>query len=126
MVSSSAHTCHSDADGLAISTKPVRICEFFANRSFRDGAVCADQAEFKPVVVTPQLVEEALGNRKYDHQLQERILTPGVAIGLAYTAVGGSALLVETALFPGSGQLRLTGKLGEVMRESVNTSISWI
>lgn len=89
-------------------------------------AVCADQAKFKAVVVTPQLVEEALGNRKYDHQLQERILTPGVAIGLAYTAIGGSALLVETALFPGSGQLKLTGKLGEVMRESVNTSISWI
>jgi ATP-dependent Lon protease len=91
-----------------------------------DFAVCADQAEFNPVVVTPQLVEEALGNRKYDHQLQERILTPGVAIGLAYTAYGGSALLVETAMFPGSGQLKLTGKLGEVMRESVNTSISWI
>jgi ATP-dependent Lon protease len=45
---------------------------------------------------------------------------------LAYTSIGGSALLVETTLFPGTGQLKLTGKLGDVMRESVNTCISWI
>jgi ATP-dependent Lon protease len=76
--------------------------------------------------VTEQLIEEALGTTKYDHQLRERILKPGVAIGLAYTSIGGSALLVETCKFPGSGQLKLTGKLGEVMRESINTSISWI
>jgi len=53
-------------------------------------------------------------------------MKPGVAIGLAYTSYGGSALLVETTKFPGSGQLKLTGKLGQVMRESINTSISWI
>ena len=53
-------------------------------------------------------------------------MKPGVAIGLAYTAIGGSALLVETTKFPGTGQLKLTGKLGDVMRESINTSISWI
>jgi ATP-dependent Lon protease len=53
-------------------------------------------------------------------------MRPGVAIGLAYTTIGGSALLVETTKYPGTGNLKLTGKLGEVMRESVNTSISWI
>ena len=53
-------------------------------------------------------------------------MKPGVAIGLAYTSYGGSALLVETTKFPGSGQLKLTGKLGQVMRESINTSLSWI
>lgn len=47
-------------------------------------------------------------------------------MGLAYTTIGGSALLVETTKYPGTGQLKLTGKLGDVMRESVNTSISWI
>jgi ATP-dependent Lon protease len=56
----------------------------------------------------------------------ERITKPGVAIGLAYTTIGGSALLVETTKVPGNGQLKLTGKLGDVMRESINTSISWI
>jgi len=89
-------------------------------------AICKDTEKFKAVTVNDKLVEEALGDKKFDMKLNERIIKPGVAIGLAYTAVGGSALLVETTKFPGSGQLKLTGKLGEVMRESVNTSISWI
>lgn len=91
-----------------------------------DYAVCPNTANFKSVKVSSALVEEALGTRKFDHHLNERIMRPGVAIGLAYTSIGGSALLVETTKYPGSGQLKLTGKLGEVMRESVNTSISWI
>lgn len=91
-----------------------------------DYAISKAPETFKQVEVNDALIEEALGNRKYDHQLKERIMKPGVAIGLAYTSIGGSALLVETTMYPGSGQLKLTGKLGEVMRESVNTSISWI
>lgn len=91
-----------------------------------DYAICKEPAKFEPVQVTTEIIEDALGLRKYEHQLQERITQPGVAIGLAYTAIGGSALLVETAMFPGTGQIKLTGKLGEVMRESVNTCISWI
>lgn len=91
-----------------------------------DYAICKDTSKFKQVQVTNQLVEDALGIRKFDHKLNERIMRPGVAIGLAYTSIGGSALLVETTKYPGTGVLKLTGKLGEVMRESVNTSISWI
>ena len=45
---------------------------------------------------------------------------------MAYTEVGGRALLIETAKYPGTGQLNLTGKLGDVMKESVNTALSWI
>ena len=78
------------------------------------------------MIITDAILDDALGNNRYSHQLKERIIAPGVAIGLAYTAIGGSALLVETAKYPGTGQLKLTGKLGDVMRESVNTSISWI
>jgi len=91
-----------------------------------DYAICADTSKFNQVTVTDHLVEDALGIRKFDHTLNERIMRPGVAIGLAYTTIGGSALLVETTKYPGTGVLKLTGKLGEVMRESVNTSISWI
>lgn len=58
--------------------------------------------------------------------LHERITKPGVAIGLAYTSVGGRCLLIETTKFPGSGQLTLTGQLGDVMKESIGTSLSWI
>jgi ATP-dependent Lon protease len=45
---------------------------------------------------------------------------------LAYTEVGGKALLIESTKFPGTGHLSLTGQLGDVMKESVNTSLSWI
>mmetsp|Transcript_2018 Transcript_2018/g.3577 ORF Transcript_2018/g.3577 Transcript_2018/m.3577 type:complete len:184 (+) Transcript_2018:1739-2290(+) len=89
-------------------------------------AVCEKPEEFKAITVDQKLIKEALGSRKYDFKLRERIMNPGVAIGLAYTPIGGSALLVETTKYPGTGLLKLTGKLGEVMRESVNASISWI
>ena len=91
-----------------------------------DYAICQDTSKFSQIIVDNNLVEESLGIRKFDHNLNERIMRPGVAIGLAYTSIGGSALLVETTKYPGTGVLKLTGKLGEVMRESVNTSISWI
>lgn len=77
-------------------------------------------------MVDDELIKEALGHSKFDFNLQERIIRPGAAIGLAYTEVGGRALLIETTKFPGSGHLNLTGKLGDVMKESVNTSLSWI
>ena len=72
------------------------------------------------------IIQEALGNKKIDSLLNERITKPGVAIGLAYTSVGGRCLLIETTKFPGTGQLTLTGQLGEVMKESIGTSLSWI
>lgn len=77
-------------------------------------------------MVDNSIIEEALGNKKIDTVLKERITKPGVAIGLAYTTVGGRCLLIETTKFPGSGNLTLTGQLGDVMKESIGTSISWI
>eukprot|EP00347_Sterkiella_histriomuscorum_P014802 403359469 len=92
---------------------------------------------FSKITVDDALIKEALGNPKYDFSMEERITRPGIAIviltllylifqGLAYTEVGGRALLIETAKYPGTGQLNLTGKLGDVMKESVNTALSWI
>lgn len=89
-------------------------------------AIAEDTKSFRKVKVNEAIVEEALGNPKFDVLLSERITRPGVAVGLAYTSYGGRALLIETTMYPGSGQLVLTGKLGEVMRESVNTCLSWI
>ena len=83
-------------------------------------------SKFSKVVVDDGLVKESLGNPKFDFNLYERITRPGIAIGLAYTEAGGKALLIETAKYPGTGALNLTGKLGEVMKESVGTSLSWI
>jgi len=78
------------------------------------------------VIVNNATITEALGNKKIDTYLHERITRPGVAIGMAYTEVGGRALLIETAKFPGSAQLVLTGQLGDVMKESISTALSWI
>jgi len=89
-------------------------------------AICKDRTKFKKVLVTNELVIKALGNPKFDFIVKKRISRPGVAVGLAYTTVGGKALLIETSRFPGNGQLKLTGKLGDVMKESVTTALSWI
>jgi len=91
-----------------------------------DYAICEDRTKFAQKDVDKELVIKALGNPKYDFALNKRITRPGIAIGLAYTSVGGKALLIETARFPGNGQLKLTGKLGEVMKESVITALGWI
>ena len=98
------------------------ICRVVAYRY----AISKDPENFEKVVVDNSIIEEALGNKKIDSLLHERITKPGVAIGLAYTSVGGRCLLIETTKFPGSGQVSLTGQLGDVMKESVGTALSWI
>lgn len=91
-----------------------------------DYAICKDRDHFKKISVDRPLVIKALGNPKFNFILNKKITRPGVAVGLAYTSVGGKALLIETARFPGNGQIKLTGQLGDVMKESVTTAISWI
>ena len=98
------------------------ICRVVAYRY----AIAEKPEEFEQVVVDNSIIQEALGNKKIDSMLHERITKPGVAIGLAYTTVGGRCLLIETTKFPGTGNLTLTGQLGDVMKESIGTSLSWI
>ena len=81
------------------------ICRIVAYRY----AISKSPDTFDKVVVDNSIIQEALGNKKVDSLLHERISKPGVAIGLAYTTVGGRCLLIETTKFPGSGQLTLTG-----------------
>jgi ATP-dependent Lon protease len=58
--------------------------------------------------------------------MEERTKHPGVAIGLAWTPVGGEVLLVEASRMAGTGSLTLTGQLGEVMKESARAALSWV
>jgi ATP-dependent Lon protease len=76
--------------------------------------------------ITAELVEDILGIPIFENDIQERVTSPGIAIGMAWTAYGGKIMIVETSKSPGNGQLRITGQLGDVMKESVLTSISWI
>lgn len=76
--------------------------------------------------VTKAFVEDALGSPRYLHDpITERELTPGVAVGLAWTPVGGDVLFIEAVKFPGKG-LIVTGQLGDVMKESVTAAMSFI
>ncbi|WP_203333147.1 endopeptidase La [Planococcus beigongshangi] len=78
------------------------------------------------VKVTESEVEEYLGKRKFRYGMAETENQVGVATGLAYTSVGGDTLQIEVALSPGKGKLQLTGKLGDVMKESAQTALSFV
>jgi ATP-dependent Lon protease len=63
--------------------------------------------------------------RHVDEELVGRTKEPGVAIGLAWTPVGGEVLFIEASRMPGASQLTLTGQLGDVMKESARIALSW-
>ena len=82
--------------------------------------------EKKRVVITEQNVEEYLGKTMFHYGQAETEDQVGVATGLAYTTVGGDTLQIEVSLSPGKGKLVLTGKLGDVMKESAQAAFSYI
>ena len=64
--------------------------------------------------------------RFLDEEMEERTKDPGVAIGLAWTPVGGEVLFIEASRMAGTGSLTLTGQLGDVMKESARAALSWL
>ena len=80
------------------------------------------------VVVTPEKVEEFLGAPYFmrDEEMDERTQIPGVATGLSWTAAGGEVLYIEATQMFGKKGLTLTGQLGDVMKESAQTALSWV
>jgi len=78
------------------------------------------------VAVDLDRVRDALGKRRFFDESAERIDRPGVATGLTWTPTGGEIVFVEAAVVPGKGELRLTGQLGEVMRESAAAALSYL
>jgi ATP-dependent Lon protease len=96
------------------------------------GAVCRKIAlrvasgESGPFRVEAAQLSDLLGPVRFEPELAERAGRPGVAVGLAYTPAGGDILFVESSRMPGQGELRLTGSLGDVMRESAEAARSWI
>lgn len=76
--------------------------------------------------VTSDDVERILGKPRYSNDIYKTANMPGVAVGLAWTYVGGDILFIETSLSEGKGELRLTGNLGNVMKESASTALTYI
>jgi ATP-dependent Lon protease len=79
-----------------------------------------------PVAVDVPLVRDALGRQKFFQEAAERTATPGVATGLAVTGTGGDVLFVEATSMKGTGELVLTGQLGDVMKESARIALSYV
>jgi ATP-dependent Lon protease len=78
-------------------------------------------------IVTAEIINSVLGPVYFDDSdLSDRLSEPGIAVGLAWTSVGGKILLIEASKSSGKGKLEITGKLGDVMKESVRTAIGWI
>ncbi|MBI2282308.1 MAG: endopeptidase La [Bacteroidetes bacterium] len=76
--------------------------------------------------VTAHDVEKILGQSRYSNEIYKTANMPGVAVGLAWTYVGGDILFIETILGDGKGELKLTGNLGNVMKESATTALSYL
>jgi ATP-dependent Lon protease len=96
------------------------------------GALCRKVARRRAegdetkVVITTDTVAEMLGAPVFlDVEVENRTKDPGVAVGLAWTPAGGDVLFVEASRMQGGGTLTLTGHLGDVMKESARTALSW-
>jgi ATP-dependent Lon protease len=96
------------------------------------GALCRKVARRRAegdetrIVITPDVVVEMLGAPTFlDEEIENRTKDPGVAVGLAWTPAGGEVLFVEASRMHGGGSLTLTGQLGDVMKESARTALSW-
>jgi ATP-dependent Lon protease len=78
------------------------------------------------VRISAKRARELLGKRRFFSESRRRTKDPGVATGLAWTPVGGEVLFVEATAVPGSGNLTITGQLGDVMKESAQAALSWV
>ena len=82
--------------------------------------------EKQSVVITQRNIKKYLGREKYTYQMANGADDIGVARGLAWTSVGGDTLQIEVNVMPGKGNWKLTGQMGEVMKESADAGISYV
>ena len=96
------------------------ICRKYARRIL--------EGEPPQAEVTREVISALLGSRKFQiaEELEERVKRPGVAVGLAWTPVGGEVLFVEASLTRGGRHLTVTGQVGEVMQESTKAALTWV
>ena len=104
----------------------VRTLERTAAKVCRKAAVCLLETGKKSITVTKERLHEFLGAARYTREPLEKEARVGVVNGLAWTSVGGEMLEVECIPMPGKGMLKLTGQLGDVMKESAEAAFSWV
>ncbi len=104
----------------------VRDLERIINKIMRKVAREILETKRKQVTITAAKLKAYLGPEMYDESLAEAEAQVGLATGLAWTSVGGDVLFVEVALTEGKGEIKLTGKLGEVMKESAQAALTYV
>ncbi|MGH1283602.1 endopeptidase La [Bacillus toyonensis] len=104
----------------------VRTLERQIAKVCRKAAKIIVTAERKCIVVTEKNIVDLLGKHIFRYGQAEKTDQVGMATGLAYTAAGGDTLAIEVSVAPGKGKLILTGKLGDVMKESAQAAFSYI
>jgi ATP-dependent Lon protease len=80
----------------------------------------------EPVHIVREDLDEYLGKQRFYNEVAERTAVPGVATGLAWTPVGGDILFIETSQMRGKGALKITGSLGDVMKESAHAALTYV
>ncbi len=104
----------------------VRDLERELSKVMRKTARQIAEGTHKKIRLTPSVVQKYLGPEKFDPTLAEKQDEVGLTTGLAWTSVGGEVLFVEVALTKGKGQIKLTGKLGDVMKESAQAALTYV
>ena len=104
----------------------VRTLERTAAKVCRKSAVYLLENRKKSLTVTQERLHEFLGAARYTREPLEKEARVGIVNGLAWTSVGGEMLEVECSPMPGKGNLKLTGQLGDVMKESAEAAFSWV
>ena len=104
----------------------VRNLERVIGSVVRSVAKSIAMEEDYPKKATIEFVEKVLGGRRFDKEIYQDNRTAGVVTGLAWTAVGGEILFIESSLSRGKGKLTLSGQLGDVMKESAMAAISYL
>ncbi|MFP6639662.1 MAG: S16 family serine protease, partial [Myxococcota bacterium] len=101
---------------------------FIASLMRKTARMIAEDPETAKLTIDPTFVSEALGAPPHLPEMAERTNIPGIAVGLAVTAHGGDILFIEATSLPGGEniRLRLTGQIGDVMKESAEAALSWV
>ncbi|CAM6013419.1 unnamed protein product [Sphagnum balticum] len=89
--------------------------------------VASAMTDLEPLLVDEAMLEVVLGPPRFDgKEAAERVATPGVAVGLVWTVVGGEVQFVEATAMLGKGDIHLTGQLGDVIKESAQIALTWV
>ncbi len=88
--------------------------------------VALDEVDGDVIEVNAETLEDMLGPEKYEFETAQRVTSPGITTGLAWTPSGGDILFIEATKSEGKGELRLTGQLGDVMKESALAALSFL